>query len=699
MRQSRTRVTAQGAPRHPMPVRQAVLALLAAVAALLWIAPPARGAEETIRAHGISTFGALKYPADFANLDYVNPEAPVGGEISVWAFGSFDSMHPYTSKGRSAALATAFFETLLEGTADEVDAAYGLLAESLEYPEDRSWVTFTLRPEARFSDGTPVTADDVVYSFMLLRDKGLPSFRAVLRKQVEGAEALGPDRVKFTFVEGAPTRDLPLLVGSLPIFSKAYYEQTGADFEASTLTPATGSGPYVLDSMEVGQSVTYRRNPEYWGWHLPINRGRHNFERIRIEYYADYNSAFEGFKGGTYTFRNEASSLVWATGYDFPALRKGHVVKTTLPDGTLAPGQSFILNLRRPYLQDRRVRQAIGLMFNFEWSNRTLFYGLYARIHSFWENSEMAASGLPTPGERAILEPMADILPEGVLTEPAVMAPASSADRQSDRGNLRLASALLDAAGWVVAPPPPQPPRLSLPALILLMVVIAGGAAMVALMNESRRWRVFFSAVGLGCITAAIWFLGVPRQPGEDGLRRNAQGQTLKIELLNDSQTFDRVLNPFVQNMRRLGIDARHNRIDNAQMTRRERDFDFDMVVGNYPMTLTPGGSLEQYFGCESAETSIFNMAGYCSEAVDQLIEVVKAAESREELTTAVRALDRVLRAERFWVPQWFKDVHTVAYFDMYEHPETLPPYTLGQLDFWWYNAEKAAALKAAGAI
>lgn len=699
MRQQRTRAIALADPRQAAPPLLTLLSVLLIALAAVCLATPTRAGAPLHKAHGISTFGELKYGPDFPHLDYVNPDAPKGGEMSVWAFGSFDSMHPYTTKGRAAALASIFYESLLQGTADEVDAAYGLLAESLEYPDDRSWVIFNIRPEAHFSDGTPVTADDVVYSYMLLRDKGLPSFRAVLQKQVADAEVLGERRVKFTFAEGIPTRDLPLLVGSLPVFSKAYYERTGADFEASTLAPAVGSGPYVLGDMDIGQSITYRRDPDYWGWDLPINQGRYNFETLRIEYYADYNSAFEGFKGGTYTFRNEASSLSWATGYDFPSIDEGHVIKTLLPSGDLAPGQSFILNLRRPQFQDPRVRQAIGLMFNFEWSNKTLFYGLYARIHSFWENSDLAATGLPSEAELAILEPMADILPDGVLTEPAVMASGSKGQRQIDRGNLHLASALLDEAGWVLRPPPPSGPRLSLPGLIVLCLVIAALSGYLMSRRRSMLWRTTWGVAGAIGVSAAYFFLGLPVQPADDGLRRNEQGQTLRVELLNDSQTFDRVLNPFVQNMRRLGIDARHNRIDNAQMTRRERDFDFDMVVGNYPMDLTPSGSLEQYFGCESAKTSIFNKAGYCSEAVDKLIEVVKSAESRAELTTAVRALDRVLRAERFWVPQWYKNVHTVAYFDMYEHPDDLPPFALGNLEFWWYNADKAAALEAAGAI
>ena len=613
------------------PLRVQALGLV--LPAALALAAPANA--DIITSHGISTFGELKYEAGFPHLDYVNPDAPKGGEISVWGFGSFDSMHPYTTKGRSGQLSSIFFESLLEGTADEPDAVYGLVAESLEYPEDRSHVIFNMRPEARFSDGSPLTADDVVFSYELLRDKGLPSFRAVIQKQVESAEALGPHRVKFTFKEGEPTRDLPQTVGGLPIFSKAYYEASGADFEASTLTPGIGSGPYVLDSLKVGQQIVYRRNPDYWGNDLPINKGRHNFDRIRIEYFADYNSAFEGFKAGTYTYRTEASSKIWATGYDFPAIQNGWAKKDTPPDGTLASGQSFVFNLRRDKFQDKRVRQAIGMMFNFEWSNKTLFYGIYERIHSFWENSYLKAEGAPMEGEVAFLRPLANKLPEGVLDGPVVIAPASS-DRQLDRKNLRRASAMLDEAGWPV---------------------------------------------------------------GDDGMRRNAAGETLQVEILNDSQAFDRVINPYIENLRALGVDAVHTRIDNAQMTERERSFNFDMVVGNFRTALTPGSELEQYFGSESAEFSIFNLAGFGSEAVDSLIDSVTAAEDRTTLDDAIRALDRVLRAEVFWVPQWFKNTHTIAYYDMYRYPENLPPYALGTLDFWWFDQAAHDKLKAAGAF
>jgi len=594
----------------------------------------ARAEGDTIVAHGISTFGDLKYPAGFPHLDYVNPDAPKGGEIAEWAAGGFDSMNPYTAKGRAAALSAGMYESLMTTVADEIGSSYCLICETLEYPKDRSWVIFTLRPDVKFADGSPLTADDVVFSYGLLRDKGLPSFQAVIQTQVESAEVIDPLHVKFTFKTGIPTRDLPETAGGLPIFSRADYEKNNRNIEESSLEPFLGSGPYILDSMDVGQRVVYRRNPDYWGASHPLNIGRNNFDRIRIEYFGDYDAAFEGFKSGAYTFRNEASSLIWATRYDFPALQKGWVVKHELPDGSIANGQAFVMNLRREKFQDPRVREAIGLMFNFEWSNKTLFYGLYARINSIWENSDLAATGLPSAAELALLEPLKDQLPPGVLEQEPVMAPVSG-DQQLDRKSLRKAAALLDEAGWPV---------------------------------------------------------------GDDGIRRNARGEKLTVEFLNDSQSFDRVINPYVESLRKLGVDALLTRVDDAQMTARERGHDFDIITDQLGQGYIPGAGLRQYFGSGSVD-DVFNSAGLADPAVDKLIAAVEAATTQEELTTSVHALDRVLRALRFWVPQWYKNKHTVAYFDMFEHPDPLPPYALGELDFWWYNAEKADKLKAGGAF
>ena len=591
--------------------------------------------DHIIKSHGISTFGELKYEKNFKHLDYVNPNAPKGGEVSIWAFGSFDSMHPYTPKGRSGSLSSIFFESLLTGTSDEIDSSYGLVAESIEYPEDRSWVIFNMRPEARFSDGSKLTSEDVLFSYELLKEKGLPSFRAVIEKEIETVKILNDHKIKFEFKKGVPTRDLPASAGSLPIFSKSYYETNDIDFEASTLEPALGSGPYVLDKMDVGQTIVYKKNPNYWGSNLSINKGRNNFDKIRIEYFADYNSAFEGFKGGSYTFRTEYMSKLWATGYDFPAIEKKWVTKKLLPNGDMAPGQSFIINLRRDKFKDTRVRKAIGLMFNFEWSNKTLFYDLYARINSFWENSDMSAEGKPSKAEMNILQSVESILPDNVIDSEVAQVSFSST-KQLDRKNLRMASKLLDEAGWEVS---------------------------------------------------------------SDGLRKNSNGETLDVEILNDSQAFTRIIEPFIQNLISLGVNAKHTKIDNAQMTERERSFDFDIVTGNFPMSFTPGSGLKQYFGSETADVSIFNKAGIKSDAIDKLIEVVMSAKTRQELKISVQALDRVLRSYYFWIPQWYKNVHTVAYYDFYEHPENLPPYDMGLLDFWWMNEKKFSDLKEKGAF
>ena len=625
------------APSHAARAKAHWSAVAALIAVAASVQPASALEDGWIRSHGITTFpgGELKYGPDFEHLDYVYPDAPKGGEMSIWAFGGFDSMNPFTVKGRADRLSSIMLEQLLTSTADEIGSSYCLLCETIEYPEDRSEVIFNIRPEARFSDGTPLTAEDVLFSYETFATKGLSSFRAVFNRQIESVEVLDEHRIRFVFAEDVPKRDVIQSVGGLSVMSKAHYEANGLDLEENSTTPFLGSGPYVPAELDFGQTSVYERNPDYWGADLPIMQGRSNFDTIRLEYYADYSVAFEGFKGGSYYFRNEASSRDWATGYDFPAVNDGHIVRAELADGTIASGQSFAMNLRRPQLQDPRVREAIGLMFNFEWSNKQLFYGLYERINSFWENSDMAAEGLPTPEELELLEPLADMLPDGVLTEEAVPAPVSG-ERQLDRDNLRRALALLDEAGWAVDP--------------------------------------------------------------ADGMRRK-DGQTLRLEFLNDSQTFDRVINPYVENLRRAGIDAVHQRVDNAEATNRERSFDFDITTDSFPMGYIPGNGLKQYFGSETADSSVFNSMGLKSEAVDALIEHVINAESEAEMKTAVRALDRVLRAYRFWVPQWYKDVHTVAYYDMYDHPDPLPPYALGNLDFWWYDAERGQALRDAGVI
>ncbi len=594
-------------------------------------------AEDHVKtAHGVSTFGDLKYEAGFAHFDYVNPQAPKGGEFSTWAFGTFDSLTPYILKGNAAAGATVFYDSLLTGNLEEPDAMYGLVAESLEYPENREWVIFHMRPEATFRDGSTVTAQDVVFSYNILLEKGTPTYKTTFR-DFQSVEALDDHTVKFTFDPDGPLRELLMTAGGLPIFSEDYYADR--DFGESSLDPPMGSGPYELAEVDPGRSVSYARRDDYWAKDLPVNVGQNNFDTITFEYFADYTTAFEAFKGGAYLFREEFSSKVWGTAYNFPAIEEGHIVVETLPDGRPAGTQGFWFNLRRDKFEDPRVREAIGMAFNFQWSNESLFYGLYERTDSFWENSPtLQAEGMPSEAELALLEPLREHFPETVFTEPAYSPAESDPDSLADRRALRQAGRLLEEAGWVV---------------------------------------------------------------GDDGLRYK-DGVKLEIEVLNDSPSFDRIINPYIENLKRLGIDATANRVDPAEAQEREKNFDYDIVTQRFSMSQTPGDELKQIFGSESAQVpGSVNVAGLQNEGVDKLIRVIADAESREELDTAVNALDRVLRSMHIWVPQWYKGEHNIAYLDVFARPydDTPPPLAMGQSSIWWWDEDKAQALRDAGAL
>lgn len=618
-----------------------------AAVALMLTAGSARAAEDRIiRSHGYSYFGDLTYPADYPYFDYVNPDAPKGGEISLWAPGTFDSLNPYSRKGRGGRYSWIMYESLLgdaptggSAPADVYGESYGLLAERLEYDEDKTWVIFYMRPEARFSDGTPVTAQDVVFSHNLLLEQGLPSYAQAVKKRVLSAEALDDYRVKFTFAEGISRRSLIDQVGGVPVWSKKWFEETGARLDEPRLDTSPGSGAYMVDSYEVNRRIVYKRNPDYWGRDLPINRGRHNFDRIRIEYFADDSAAFEAFKAGEYTFRAEGNSKQWATGYDFPGIEKGWVKKEELPDGTPPTPSGIIFNLGREVLKDRRVREAISLGYNFEWTNESLQFGLFKQRNSFVQGAPHEAMGLPEGKERALLESLGDLVPDEILNEPAVMAHTSSPRREVDRRNLRTASQLLDAAGWIV---------------------------------------------------------------GDDGMRRNDRGETLKLVFpypSSSSATLGAFIEVFVQNLQRMGIDAVQEKVDPAQYTLRERERDYDLIFDNYVAFLDTGTGLFQRYGSAEAAFSLFNPAGLASPLVDKIIEVSLQTETREDRDVALMALDRVLRWERFMIPVWYNDSTWVAYYDQYEYPDPLPRYSVGTLDFWWFNAEKAARLKAEGAL
>jgi len=594
--------------------------------------------ENITVAHGFTNFGELKYAADFVHLDYVNPDAPKGGEISQWAPGTFDSFNPSSRKGVVAALATLPQEPVFTATADDPYGTYCYLCETIEYPDSRDWVIFNMRQDVYFSDGTPMTAEDFKFTFDMYGEQGISEYRNIIEGFIESVELLDTYRVKFTFTDEAPRRDILGIAGGTRVFSKAWFEKNEVRLDEASDVPFLGTGPYLLDSFDIGRRLVYKRDPNWWGADLPINIGRNNFETIRVEYFADSSAAFEGFKSGAYTFRAENSSKEWATGYNFPALESGYVIKAELPNGNIGTAQSFIFNLDKPRFQDRRVREAIGMMFNFEWSNKSLFFGLYERVNSFWENSDLEARGLPTAAEIAILQPLVDdgLLDAAILTsEPRMATASSSADRALDRGNLRRASALLDEAGWIA---------------------------------------------------------------GENGVR-SKDGEVLSVSFLQRSPAFDRIVNPIVENLQRLGVDAKLDRVDTSQYVDRTRSGDYDIVNHTFGMTVEPGVGLRQWYGSETADDSSRNLMRLRNPAVDVIMESIIAASTLEDLATGTHALDRVLRSESFWIPQWYKDVHTVAYYDMYRYPDPLPPLARGEMDFWWYDADAAERLKAAGAF
>jgi microcin C transport system substrate-binding protein len=602
-------------------------------AAVAAAATPGEGA--VVRSHGISAFGDLKYPEGFEHFDYVNPDAPKGGTMSFRGTGAsqtFDSLNSFILKGEPAQGLGLIYDTLLTGSDDEPDSSYGLVAESLEYPEDRSWVIFNLRPEAAFSDGVPVTSEDVVFTWHALMEKGAPVYQITLQ-DIASVEALDPHRVKFTFRPDAPKRDLPQLAGGLPVLPKHYYDEV--DFAASTLTPPVGSGPYVVDAVQPGKSIRYCRNPDYWGADLPVNVGAQNFECVLYQYFSDNNASFEALKVGDYLFHEEFFSALWATAYDFPALERGWVKKVDIPDGRPSGTQGFWMNLRRDKLKDERVREAIGLMFNFEWANQALFYGLYERTTSFWQNSPMMASGMPEGEELAVLEPFKAELPPEIFTEPAWTPPVQKPER-TDRAAIRQASRLLEAAGWKV---------------------------------------------------------------GAGGLRVNDQGETLKIEIIDDNPSLERVLNPFILNLRQIGIDASYRQIDPAQMQERQKNFDYDIIPTRLVMSLSPSIELRSLFGSRSADSpGTLNLSGVADPAVDALIEEIIASTTRDEMEARVRALDRVLREKQIWVSNWYKPTSWVAYWDVFGMPPAPPKYARGDA-YWWFDQAKYDRLKAEGAL
>lgn len=613
------------------------LSLIVLALAALW-ATTTRAQENVTTAHGFSNFGELKYPADFKHLDYVNPDAPKGGEISLWSQGNFDSFNQYARDGVPAALNTIGTESVLASTADDPYGSYCYLCTTLEYPEDLSWVIFNLRDDVTFQDGTPMTAEDIEFSHKLFLEQGIIEYRRIVENFFTDVEVLGPHRIKFSFQPDSSVRDRIGIAGGTPAFSKKWFAETGARLDKSTKQPFMSTGAYVLDSFDFNRRVVYRRNPEHWGKDLPINVGRDNFDTIRVEYFADTAAAFEGFKSGEYTFRIENEAQNWAEGYDFPNLNKGYVVQEEIPDQTVGQRLAWVFNLNKEKWQDKRVRQAISMAFNFEWTNRTLYYDLYKQPVSYWQGTDLAASGAPTADELAILQPLVDegLLDPAILTEdvvsPVVHDPAKN---QPSRRMLRQAANLLDEAGWVA---------------------------------------------------------------GDDGVRRK-DGEVLELVILQTFPKYFRVVSPFLRNLEALGISAKMDKVDTAQYVERRRSGDFDLANHGIQMDFEPSLGLFQWYGSSTADNSSRNLMRLKEPAVDRIMDTVLKAETLDELRTSVHALDRTLRFLRFDIPLWYNDKSFVAYYDIYDHPDELPMLAIGHYDFWWYDAEAAERLKQAGVL
>lgn len=594
--------------------------LAASLAAFLLFSPLSQ-AEEPEPRHGIAMHGDVLNGADWEHYAYVNPDAPKGGELKLAITSNgYDTFNPFVLRGVAAAGADAYlYDTLMSQSENEPFSAYGLIAEKIQVPDDRSWVVFHINPKAKFQDGEQITAEDVIFSFETLVSEGHPFYQAYYGDVAE-VEQLSELQVKFSFGD-ARNQELPLILGQLPVLPKHYWQDR--EFGSGNLDRPVGSGPYSIGPFDAGRSITYVRNEDYWARDLPVNRGRYNFDRINYEYFSDDTVAMEAFKAGVYTFREESSAKNWATAYQGDRFEDGRLQKEELEHDQPAGMQGFIYNTRRPVFSDPLVRQALAYAFDFEWTNKNLFYGQYSRTESYFENSELAATGLPSEEELAILEPFREQLPAEVFNRE--YSPPSTDTEGGLRANFRQAVELLGQAGWEFK-----------------------GGKMV---NQET-------------------------------------GAPLKFEILLAQKSFERVVNPFVQNLERLGIEASVRRIDTTQYVQRIQSFEFDMFVMSIGQSNSPGNEQRSFWSSEAAQTpGSRNYAGVSDPVIDELVEMVIQAPDRDALVTRTRALDRVLLWHHYVIPQWYLPYRRVAYADQLKRPTTLPK-TGVSLDTWWYQTD-----------
>jgi microcin C transport system substrate-binding protein len=597
-------------------------------------------ADEPKFSHAITLYDDIKYPDGFKHFDYVNPNAPKGGKVRLYALGSFDSVNLYTIKGDPHV--KQFFptyvgnEVLVTRALDEPTTDYGLLASGVWFPEDRSRVVYKLRKEATFHDGIAVTADDIIWSLETL--KRVHPQGASYWKNISKAEQTGDHEITF-FFDTPGNRELPGIAGQVPALPKHWWtgkDASGKDrniAEASLEAPL-GSGAYRLGNIKAGQSFSLLRAENYWGKDLPVNVGIDNFDEIEYIFFRDQTVAFEAFKGDQYDYRLEGSAKSWATGYDFPAVKDGRVIKKKIVLEEVQPIQAWTMNLRRPKFQDERVRRAFNLAFDFEWSNQNLFYGQYTRARSIFNNSEFEAKGQPSPEELALLEPLRADLPASVFTaeysNPLNDTPANR------RNNLRQASKLLAEAGWNVT------------------------------------------------------------ADGGKNILKNAKGEKLDVEILLDSPIFERIALPYQQQLELLGFGVSIRTIDPAQYEQRQQNFDYDITVGAWPQSLSPGNEQRDFWSSDAADKpGSRNLAGIKNKAVDTLIEKMIFVKDRKSLVTACKALDRAVMANNYFVPMWYAPYDRIAYWNRFSAPDNPPPYATGFPSIWWWDEDKAKKTKA----
>ncbi len=581
-----------------------------------------------LAAHGISIDGKLKYPSDFRQFDYTSPQAVKGGALVLFDLGSFDKMNPFTLKGiPPTGLDSFVFESLAVASLDEPFAEYGLIAKDMALAADKLSIIFTLNESARFSDNSPITPEDVKFSLETLKsEQSHPSY-ASYYQDIVGADILDERRIRFNFAK--PNRELHMIAAQLPVMSAKFYRQQGfiPKDGAAALTPPIGSGPYIVDVVKQGKSIAYKRNPNYWAADHPARKGQFNFDTITIVYYKDQIVAVEAFKSGEFDYLPVNIAKQWARDLDGGKFADGTLIKKLFPHKNNAGMQGFLMNTRRPLFKDPRVREALGLALDFEWVNKSLFFDQYTRANSYFSNSPLAATGLPTGLELSYLEPFRSQLPPAVFTTP--LTPPVTSGNDGLRGNLRRAGELLQEAGWTI----------------------------------------------------------------REGVLHNKAGEPFRFEILLASASFERVMAPFVSNLKKLGIQADYRTIDPALYTEREQKFDFDMIVHVYGQAQSPGNEQRNYWHSATADIpGSKNLAGIKEPVVDALVDKIIYAQTQEELTAACKALDRVLWYGYYMVPNWYMDGYRLAYRNIFSQPDTLPLYYdyTQLLMTWWLKNPRA---------